>query len=1202
MSILEQIGNTPLVQLERCVPSNGAEIWLKLENQNPTGSMKDRMALAMIDGATRDGLIGPGTTIVEYSGGSTGPALALICAVRGYRCRIVISDSHTEERIQLMRALGAEVEIVPSVEGRPPRVSAEDIRRMAERSAELATLPDHYATLQFTNPYIVPAVRDGLGREIWEQTNGRVTAFVQGVGTAGSLLGVAHALRPRGVHICALEPAGSAAISGGPQGPFATQGWSGMVPPRWDAEWIDEVAQIEDYEAIEMTRRLAREEGVFAGISTGANVVGALRLAERLGPDAVVVALAVDTGFKYMSVAPYGQPTYATGLVGRDEELAAVESFLAATAAASQRLVLEGEEGIGKTTLWEAALRGARERSYTVLTCRPTKTRAQRSFGALGDLLGGALDGGLDSLPPPQRRALEIALRLRERSGPPPEPRAIGLAVHGVLRHLARSQPVVMAIDDAQWLDAASAAAIDFAARRVDAERISVLVTHNPGEPAALDLGRFVRISVEPLSLGALHRLLQDRLDTVFPRPQIVRIHRESEGNPFHALEFATTQLRDRLAALPDDISRVLLELAALPDPRTDAVDRDQLDRAVAVGLVEIDGDRVRLTHPLVATAAYEQATPALRADVHRRLAALVRDPEERARHLVLATDGSSQATGSALEVAAGHAAALGATAAAAELAELALLATPADDRDSVVRRKLMAAEAHLTAEDISRACELLEELLAVLGPSRERARARLLLATTRLDDLEAASALAARALVDAGDDQDLRTRINWRLAQLWYLRGDLQQALAHARTARAAAETVGNARLLMRALSLLALLEALASPTVADGAALELALELEGETERSAGAYSPRLVLGTRLLLAGKLDDARAALEADHADALASGDELGLPLVLAQLAELELRAGQWDAASGYSREGVDVVEQLGLPHLQAAVLAIHARVCAHLGAIEEARTSATRGARLAADAKAGLYAVQNAAALGFAELSCQRPQEADRHLRPLLAEAERIGFAEPAAAPFVVDAIEAMIESDDSGDAGGLVEKLMRSVEDRPSAWARGAAQRVRGIWLAANGQLGEAEDGLRAALREHETSGEPFEHGRTLLALGTVLRRAKQKRAAREAIEASLTLFEQLGAVTWAERARAELARIAGRRPGSNGLTPTERRVADLVSEGLSNKEVAAALHVTVKTVEGTLSRIYAKLGVRSRTALAAQLAGKEHTRAQL
>src|SRR5436305_685145 len=284
-TILDQIGGTPLVRLSRCVPSNAAEVWLKLELQNPTGSMKDRMALAMIEGAERDGLIGPETTVVEYTGGSTGPALALVCRAKGYRLRIVISDCFTEERFQLMRALGAELEVIESVEG-PPNVTAEDIRRMVERAGELAEEPGHYATDQFNNPYVVPGHRDSLAREIWEQTEGRLTAFCHGVGTAGSVIGVGQALKPRGVWIRALEPAGSPAISGGERGSFAMQGWSGMVPPHWDPDWVDEVEPIEDGEAIEMTLRLAREDGIFAGISTGANVVGSIQLAERLGPDA----------------------------------------------------------------------------------------------------------------------------------------------------------------------------------------------------------------------------------------------------------------------------------------------------------------------------------------------------------------------------------------------------------------------------------------------------------------------------------------------------------------------------------------------------------------------------------------------------------------------------------------------------------------------------------------------------------------------------------------------------------------------------------------------------------------------------------------------------------------------------------------------------------------------------------------------------
>jgi len=303
-SILDTIGDTPLVRLTRCAPANGAELWLKLEYRNPTGSLKDRMALAMIEGAESEGVLAPGDTVVEYTGGSTGPALALVCRAKGYRCLIVIADCFTEERFQLMRALGADLDVVPSVEGRP-RVTAQDIRNMVDRAAELATQPGHYATDQFNNPYPIAHHRDHLAREIWEQTEGRVTAFCHGLGTAGSLMGVSEALKPRGVFIQAHEPAGSAAISGGAAGSFAIQGWTGIVMPHWDAERVDHLEPVEDEDALAMTLRLSQEEGIFAGISTGANVVGAHRLADRLGPNAVIVTLAVDSGFKYMSVPPY---------------------------------------------------------------------------------------------------------------------------------------------------------------------------------------------------------------------------------------------------------------------------------------------------------------------------------------------------------------------------------------------------------------------------------------------------------------------------------------------------------------------------------------------------------------------------------------------------------------------------------------------------------------------------------------------------------------------------------------------------------------------------------------------------------------------------------------------------------------------------------------------------------------------------------
>ena len=226
-SILDTIGDTPLIRAATLRAGERCGTVAEAQYRNPTGSMKDRMALAMIEGAERDGLISPCDTVVEYTGGSTGPAFALVCRAKGYRPLIVIADCFTEKRFHLMRALGAELDVVKSVEGRP-KVTPQDIQNMVARAAELAAQPGHYATDQFKNPYIIPHHRDNLGREIWEQTDGRVTAFCHGMGTASSVIGVSEALRPRGVFIQAHETASSAAISGGAPGPFLIQG-SGPV-------------------------------------------------------------------------------------------------------------------------------------------------------------------------------------------------------------------------------------------------------------------------------------------------------------------------------------------------------------------------------------------------------------------------------------------------------------------------------------------------------------------------------------------------------------------------------------------------------------------------------------------------------------------------------------------------------------------------------------------------------------------------------------------------------------------------------------------------------------------------------------------------------------------------------------------------------------------------------------------------------------
>ncbi|MEP7105096.1 MAG: cysteine synthase family protein [Chloroflexota bacterium] len=302
--VLAAIGNTPLFELQRVRPHGGARVVVKLESANPTGSMKDRIGLAMVSAAAADGRLPPGGRVVEYTGGSTGMALAFVCAAAGYRCTLVSSDAFSEEKRAGMAALGAEVVIVPSDR---KRITEALIREMIETARQLSAEADTYWTDQLNN-------RDGevgyhpLGEEIWAQTEGRVTAFVQSVGTAHSLLGTADALRARrpDVRIVAVEPAESPILTEGRTGAHLIEGMGlGFVAPLWRAEAVDQVLAVSSADAMAMARRLAREEGLFAGTSTGANVVAALRVAEGLAADAVVATLAVDSGLKYMSTGLY---------------------------------------------------------------------------------------------------------------------------------------------------------------------------------------------------------------------------------------------------------------------------------------------------------------------------------------------------------------------------------------------------------------------------------------------------------------------------------------------------------------------------------------------------------------------------------------------------------------------------------------------------------------------------------------------------------------------------------------------------------------------------------------------------------------------------------------------------------------------------------------------------------------------------------
>ncbi len=304
MTVLDTIGRTTLLPLRHLVPEGSAGIHLKLEYENPTGSMKDRMALAMIEAAEADGRLKPGGGVVEYTGGSTGVSLAFVCAAKGIPLQIVTSDAFSREKRDHMAALGARLTLVPSPTGGTTKALTLE---MIETARKLAAAPGSYWTDQLNNRDPLSSYEE-MGEEIWEQTEGRVDAFVQSVGTGGSLRGISTRLRAHDekVRIVAVEPAESAVLSGGPSGSHKIEGTgAGFVVPLWSETLADEIQTVSTEEAMATARRLAREEGVFAGTSTGGNVAVALRVAERLGPDRTVVTIACDSGMKYLSTELY---------------------------------------------------------------------------------------------------------------------------------------------------------------------------------------------------------------------------------------------------------------------------------------------------------------------------------------------------------------------------------------------------------------------------------------------------------------------------------------------------------------------------------------------------------------------------------------------------------------------------------------------------------------------------------------------------------------------------------------------------------------------------------------------------------------------------------------------------------------------------------------------------------------------------------
>ena len=898
-------------------------------------------------------------------------------------------------------------------------------------------------------------------------------------------------------------------------------------------------------------------------------------------------------------------------VIGRQQELADLDRFLAADGGLPAALVLEGEAGIGKTTLWRSAVVAASD-SYFVLSAQPVAAEAELSHASLSDLLEPCVADVLPGLPRPQRRALEGALLLAEPEADP-QPRAVAAGFLSVLRELAREQPVLVALDDVHWLDTSSRAVLEFAFRRLRNETVAVLISARAdAEERSLARGpafegeRFTRVQLGGLDASAVQTLLRERLGLALTRPTLLQVVDASGGNPFFALELGRALDRRtvapgeplevpatlkelvarRLALLPAGTLDVL-GLAALAgdcaiDMLARALDADPselLRPAIDADVIEITDNRVRFTHPLLASVSRAGTDGTSRRDAHRRLATAVADPEQRARHLALAADGPDPSIAEDLDQAARDASRRGAPAAAAELARFAAELTPPDTVDERADRLITAAEHHRLAGEHAATRALLEPLVDMLPAGPRRARALFCLGWT--EAIGRGRELCAQALDEAEGAPALTAAIRHLLGYVELVAGRLNRAREQAAAAVQDAKDAGDQLTYAHATSLLFLVDFLAGRQPSEDALAD-ALALEEAIDAAPRPTPPSVVQALRLMYLDRIDEAREAFAHALRRAANRGDEEMVEAVRFHSARLELRAGDWTRAA----ELTDQISELGgqdLGHRSGLRAWIRAQVAAYEG--DESATAYAADA-VTAGGDLEIRELEMQALLGFLELSRGHTAESVRLLEPLPTRLWELGYGEPSHLQAIPNLVEAYVELGRPDDARPLLEwyEQRSRALDHPLGLVQAA--RCQGLLAAASGDVDAAVAHFDAALAFGLP--EPFENGRTLLARGIVLRRAKRRRDARDALEEACAIFDRLGALQWAARARGELARVAGRPPSRENLTATESRVADLVADGRSNKEVAAALFVTVKGVEAHLSRIYRKLGIKSRAEL--------------
>ena len=915
-------------------------------------------------------------------------------------------------------------------------------------------------------------------------------------------------------------------------------------------------------------------------------------------------------------------------IIARHSELAKIDAFLAQIPAGPQVMIIEGESGMGMTTLLLAAIERATERAWRVLSARPSDAEATFAYAGLGDLLEAAEEGALAPLSAPQQRALRVALLREEPEEGTPDLHMVAVAFLNALRGLARADPVLIAVDDIQWLDSPSALALAFAIRRLRDEPIGVLlgrrIEESSGLPLGLDRplagGPLARLAVGPLDPTALQHLLQAQLGVTFFRATLLRIHAVSGGNPLFALELGRalgnepvrleagaelplpdhlmSLLGDRLAGLPAETQDALAIVAALAIPRVELLAQvidgpvdPRLQPALGAGVIAIDDGRIRFTHPLRRSAARSRTSPARRREIHARLASIVADPEERARHLAAATEGPEEAAAAALEDAARLAVARGAPHAAYELAGLAGRLTPSDRPDDSRRRRLAEADYARAAGDPLQARAIIESLLPTCPPGPARGQVLHVLSYVHLAlDARDATTFCRLALAEAGADDRLRMRCESVFtAASDFLGEDVREAIAHGRAELELAERLGDEVSVATALWSLARNEQRMTGRMPTEM-IERARALEPLARPAPPfVYRSRSSFAEMLSWTGDLAGGLAEWDGLRRQAIERGDEHSLGWTLAQMIPFECHAGAWEKALAHANECYDLGCAAGEVPLHAVALADRALVEAHLGDTSAARSDATEALRLGAPLGALMADRTVAWALGLLELSLGNPAHAHAQLGPLVEARRAAGIGEPGDLRFVLDEVEALIGIEQLAEAEALLAWFEGLARASGRVYALAASDRCRGMLHGARGEFDEAIAALEVSRVRYATIADPCGLGRTLLLLGTTQRRARHRLAARESLEASLAVFESLGAKLWTERARAELARIGGRRAIGNELTPSEREVATLVAEGHTNREVAAALFLTERTIESHLSRTYAKLGVRSRAELA-------------